>query len=280
MACPNIAWAHRRSDELQLPALASWLFVTIAELADRKTLSCRPTQKILAEKTRLSIRQVNKLLPFLAEKKCIEVIGRSGQRLEYRLLRNDDDQSYARRAEVPKEEQNETYAQDAEVDSVNLRTACVGNAETYARGAEEPTHVVRSHMYPLKYPLKEDPKLDAREEASPPMPDRPMRVGPKRYDDIRIKIGGPEDGKYQGEPLVSGWHLTTIFSKALEIAGIDPVRAPVTEKPVISWLHDGIDPDDIYAGIRRVVRRGNAHPISLQYFDQAVREQAARRHVA
>jgi len=285
MSCPNIAWAHQRASELQLPALESWLFVTIAELVDRKTLSRRLTQKMLAEKTRISVRQVNKLLPILSEKKCIEVIGHSGQRLEYRLLRNDQESTYARGAEVPTEEQGETYAQDAGVDSVNLRTACVGKAQTYAPRAEQPTHHVRSHMYPLKNPLKQDPKLAARareeiREPDPPMPDLPMRAGPQRYDDIRIKIGGPEDGKYEGQPMVNGWHLPTIFNKVLMAAGIDPAKSPATWKPVIAWLHDGIDPDDIVDAIKRKVERGNTRALTLEYFNIPVREQASRRHVA
>jgi len=77
-----------------------------------------------------------------------------------------------------------------------------------------------------------------------------------------------------GRPMVGGWFLDRVFDKATVAAGIDPSKSAVQWDPVIKWLRDGIDPDVIYAAIRRCADRdGYRPPNSLKWFDKAVREQ-------
>lgn len=108
-------------------------------------------------------------------------------------------------------------------------------------------------------------------ESAPPterkLPAAAARFGPRRYDDVRIELDN-------GEPSVNGFLLEYTFEKAMEDAGIDPAKSTATYKPVVQWLADGYNTKQIRAAISRVMARGTGvRPMSLAYFDKAVRDQ-------
>jgi len=78
-----------------------------------------------------------------------------------------------------------------------------------------------------------------------------------------------------GEPTFNGWRIARVFEKATDLARIDPAKNPsVTWDPLMRWFRDEIDPDRIYAAIRRCAQRANYRPpTTLAWFDRAVREQ-------
>ncbi len=78
-----------------------------------------------------------------------------------------------------------------------------------------------------------------------------------------------------GEPTFNGWRIVRVFEKATEIARIDPTKNPsVTWEPLIRWFRDEIEPDRIYAAIKRCAERADYRPPrTLAWFDRAVREQ-------
>jgi hypothetical protein len=78
-----------------------------------------------------------------------------------------------------------------------------------------------------------------------------------------------------GEPTFNGWRIVRVFEKATDIARIDPTKNPsVTWEPLIRWFRDEIEPDRIYAAIKRCAERADYRPPrTLAWFDRAVREQ-------
>lgn len=80
----------------------------------------------------------------------------------------------------------------------------------------------------------------------------------------------------KGRPLVAGHRIEVLARKVVEAAGFDRAKSTFDLRPLIQWLHSGIDPDHhILPTIARVAgQTGQMKITSLQYFDAAVRAAA------
>lgn len=86
-------------------------------------------------------------------------------------------------------------------------------------------------------------------------------------------------GGIAAHAIVAGWHLDVVADMVCKAAGITDPKWRGNWQPVIAWLRDGLDLHGaILPTIRRVAARPSyAPPVSLAYFDKAVREAAAKR---
>lgn len=87
-------------------------------------------------------------------------------------------------------------------------------------------------------------------------------------------IAGVTPCRQTGKATVNGFYLDATSEHVLELARINPAQWRGDYQPVIAWLRDGITPETIYAGVKRVASRSDYKlPFSLKFFDKAVREQ-------
>lgn len=89
------------------------------------------------------------------------------------------------------------------------------------------------------------------------------------------KFNGPDPDT--GREMVGGWYWDEVWPRILEATGLNPVSFLGTEIEARKWLREGLEPDQIVAGIERRASRGKLPIIrSLGFFDKAVRETAGR----
>ncbi len=98
-----------------------------------------------------------------------------------------------------------------------------------------------------------------------------LRARPNGHDLLTI-------GTENGRQVVGGYYLDNVAPRLAAAAGMSSVSD--TDKTMIQWLADGIEPDDFLPVVRRLAERdGYQAPRSVAYFDQAIRE-AVRSHAA
>jgi len=252
MSCPHIAWAYKQAKVLGLTTSARMLLLAIAEEADGSTMECHRSHRQLSICTGLSPRQIRNILPVLTEAGLVEITSRNGQRLVARLIRPDP-----------------TLATIAEVHPENLGNHCHGDTPTLATIAEVTLATIAEPTPLIKTPLTvTTDSVSPRAKPTVEIGLRPIRSGPVRIlDDRRIELDG-------GQPCVKGWLLDAVFERVIDAAGLDPDKAPLDRRPVVDWLADDIEPDHIYASVKRSAesaRRRGVRIATLAYFDKAVR---------
>lgn len=78
----------------------------------------------------------------------------------------------------------------------------------------------------------------------------------------------------KGVQWVNGIDLDYTTDQVYLHAGIDPANWTGNIRPIIQWLVDGYDPEQIIDAIMRVARRSEyVTPGSLNYFDKPVRSE-------
>ena len=119
--------------------------------------------------------------------------------------------------------------------------------------------------------------LDASESHAPRIPIASEAHGSAAAPAGKVRAGNLSDemttDKDTGLLVCNNYFVDMVFEKATEAARIDPGKLSLTWDAMLGWLRDGIEPEQIYAAIRRCAARpGYQPPRSLAYFDRAVRE--------
>lgn len=81
-----------------------------------------------------------------------------------------------------------------------------------------------------------------------------------------------------GRQVCGRWYLQDVIDRVYGAACIDNVRWKGNYGPVIKWLHDGVEPNEIVAAIERCAKRdGYRVPDTLNYFDKPVLAEVGKR---
>lgn len=81
-----------------------------------------------------------------------------------------------------------------------------------------------------------------------------------------------------GRQVCGRWYLQEVVDRVYDAAKIDNARWMGNYGPVIQWLHDGVEPDEIVSAIVKCAKRpGYTVPDRLTYFEKPVKAEAGKR---
>ena len=140
----------------------------------------------------------------------------------------------------------------------------------FRNGLETPCEM---DVKPIRNPVEEKRREEKSTPANlqSPNPRAPAKTFGGLEEHVKIE-------QSSGKRVVGGWYLDASIRDILDAARIDETKWQGDIRPIIQWLADGLNPDDIVRVIaRRADREGYQVPFSLKFFDKMVRQEPITR---